>query len=232
MTDDSGDGSVDVVGALKGGVGKTRLAMLAALYLATVEGEDVHYVDGDSVSQTGNDWYRDYERATGKTFPVRVTRHPFDDVDELVADLRAKHDRVIVDVGGGNASVFAAALTYANRLIVPIGADPSEIRRLRATWRAAQMAGAESAVGGFDASVLLSRTDHSTTLPGEYRDMLTSGRDAATGAELPVYPLLTAEMRRRVAYQRSYATVPVDYLDVPAVLAETGILAAAPEGAR
>ncbi|WP_157997849.1 hypothetical protein [Streptomyces tsukubensis] len=36
--------------------------MLAALRLATMEGEDVHYIDGDRVSQTGSDWYKDYQR--------------------------------------------------------------------------------------------------------------------------------------------------------------------------
>ncbi|MFJ2015582.1 hypothetical protein ACIQJ8_35760 [Streptomyces globisporus] len=227
-----GVGEVDVVGALKGGVGKTRLAMLAALYLATVRGEDVHYIDGDSVSQTGNDWAKDYARQTGGRFPVKVTRHPFDDVDELVDDLRRLHDRVIVDVGGGNPSVFTAALRYARRLVVPIGADPSEARRLRSTWKAAQTAAGDSAVGGFDAWVLLSRTDHTTTLPGEYREILTSGRDETSGAELPVYPLLTAEMRKRVAYQRAYGTVPADYLDVPAVMAEVGMIPAPDGGAQ
>jgi cellulose biosynthesis protein BcsQ len=219
-----GEAEVDVVGTLKGGVGKTRFAMLAALRLATVEGEDVHFIDGDSVSQTGNDWYKDYEREVGKKFPVKVTRHPFDDLDELVADLRGKHDRIVVDVGGGNPGVFTAALRYAKKLVVPIGADPSEIRRLRSTWKAAQTAAGDSEVGGFDAWVLLSRTDHSTSLPAEYREMLTSGRDAVSGAELPVYPLLTAEMRKRVAYQRAYKTVPTDFLDVPAVMAEVGMI--------
>ncbi|MFB6955380.1 ParA family protein [Streptomyces niveus] len=221
------DAEVNVAGALKGGVGKTRFAMLAALRLATVEGEDVHFIDGDSVSQTGNDWFKDYVRDTGKEFPIQVTRHPFDDLDELVADLRPKHDRIIIDVGGGNPSVFAAALTFAKKLIVPIGADPSEIRRLRSTWKAAQTAAADNEVGGFDAWVLLSRTDHSTSLPGEYRQMLTSGRDELSGRELPVYPLLTAEMRKRVAYQRAYKTVPTDFLDVPDVMMEIGML---PEG--
>jgi chromosome partitioning protein len=220
------DAEVDVVGTLKGGVGKTRLAILAALRLAVVDGLNVHYIDGDSVSQTGYDWYKDYERLRKKTFPIAVTRHPFDDLDELVADLRSRHDRIVIDVGGGNPGVFTAALRYARRLVVPIGADPSEVRRLRATWKAAQLAASDSEVGGFDASVLLSRTDHTTTLPAEYRELLTSGKDPQTGDKLPVYPLLKAEMRRRVAYQRMFANVPTDWLDVPAVMEEAGMMPA------
>lgn len=227
------DAEVDVYGALKGGVGKTRIAMLAALRLATVEGEDVHLIDGDRVSQTSNDWYRDYEKAREAAaangtdmppFPIAVTRHPFDDLDDLVADLRRRRRRIVVDVGGGDPAVFAAALKYAKRLVVPIGADPSEVRRLRSTWKAAQLASADSEVGGFDAWVLLSRTDHQTTLPREYRDILTLGADPLTGSKLPVYPLLEAEMRKRVAYQRAYGTIPTDYLDVPDVLREIGVI--------
>lgn len=227
------EAEVDVYGTLKGGVGKTRIAMMAALRLATVEGEDVHVIDADRVSQTSNDWYRDYEagrraaEAAGNSlpsFPVQVTRHPFDDLDELIADLRHVHRRIVVDVGGGDPAVFSAALKWARRLTIPIGADPSEVRRLRSTWKAAQLAAVDSEVGGFDVWVLLSRTDHATTLPREYRDILTSGRDPQTGAELPVYPLLSAEMRKRVAYQRAYSTIPSDYLDVPDVLREIGVI--------
>ncbi|MFF6976026.1 hypothetical protein GTW66_13960 [Streptomyces sp. SID5473] len=229
---------VDVYGMLKGGVGKTRIAMLAALRLATMEGEDVHYIDGDRVSQTGSDWYKDYQRqarAEGLAeFPVKVTRYPLEDLDDVVEELRTKHDRIIIDVGGGDPVVFSAALKFAKRLVVPIGADPSEVRRLRSTWKAAQIAAADSEVGGFDAWVLLSRTDHSTSLPGEYREMLTSGRDKKTGAELPVYPVLATEMRKRVSYQRAYGTVPKQgqYYDVPDVLREIGVLRSRSKGAN
>lgn len=51
--------------------------------------------------------------------------------------------------------------------------------------------------------------------------------DPTRKAKLPVYPLLTAEMRKRVAYQRAYPIVPprAEYQDLPAVLREIGILA-------
>lgn len=51
--------------------------------------------------------------------------------------------------------------------------------------------------------------------------------DPTRKAKLPVYPLLTAEMRKRVAHQRAYPIVPTraEYHDVPAVLREIGILA-------
>lgn len=217
---------VDVYGALKGGVGKTRAAMLTALYMATVKKENVHLVDGDSVSQTANYWRKDYEQKTGKEFPVTVTRHPFDDLDEYVADLRGKHDRVVCDIGGGNVNTFTAGLVWANRLVVPIGADPSEVRRLSATWKAAKSAAEQSEVGGFDSWVLLSKTDHTSSLPSEYRNILT-GRDGVTGEEqegYPVYPLLETELRKAVAYQRAYANVPTDFLHIPQLLAEIGVI--------
>ena len=76
---------VDVVGTLKGGVGKTRLAMLYALYMATVRNENVHLICADSVSQTASDWRKDYEREHGKdSFPVKVTRYPLPEIADYL----------------------------------------------------------------------------------------------------------------------------------------------------
>lgn len=212
---------VDVVGTLKGGVGKTRLAMFMALWLATKKKERLLYVEGDTVSQTGSHWAKDAKRdpAVGE-LPIRVERHPFDDVDEFLDEQRASGDwdRIICDIGGGNVPVFHSALTRASKLLVPIGADPSEVRNLAGTWKAARTAAGDSVVGGFDSWVVLSRTDHQTSLPGEYRTMLTSGENGVR-----VYPLTKTELVKRVAYQRAYGRIPKNFLDVPELLVEVGI---------
>ncbi|WP_433860097.1 ParA family protein [Streptomyces kronopolitis] len=219
------DTEVDIVGTLKGGVGKTRLAMMMALYLVTVKKRSVYLIDGDTISQTAYDWMKDAQRAPGVTWPERLTvvRHPFEDIDEHIDTVvkKADHDHVIGDIGGGNRAVFEAALTRAKRLFVPVGADPSETRKLPATWKSARNAAADSTVGGFAGYVVLSRTDHNTSLPREARDQLTVERQAA-GRE--PYPLCDTELVKRVAYQRAYATVPRDFLDVPALLAEVGVI--------
>ncbi|MCD9145887.1 ParA family protein [Streptomyces albireticuli] len=216
---------VTVCGKLKGGTGKTRLAKMIAMYMAVVEKRKTHLIDGDSVSQTTWDWKQDYERATGKPYPITVTRHPFEDINDHIRELEADNDEIVIDIGGGNAVAFGAALERAHRLFVPVGADPSEVRRLPATWKAATSAAALSEVGGLQTWVVLSRTDHQTAMPGQYRDMLTSGENNQF-----VYPVMQAEMVKRVAYQRAYGTVPTIsdfrrlYPDVGQVLEEAGMI--------
>jgi chromosome partitioning protein len=202
---------VTVIGTLKGGVGKTRLAMMSALYLAS-RGRSVHVIDGDTVSQTAYDWQKDAKRA-GLTWPITVVRHPFADVDEYIDSVAGDVDHVLADIGGGNPTVFEAALTRAHRLLVPVGADPSETRKLPATWKSAGNAASASTVGGFEAYVVLSRTDHNTSLPKEAREQLAGE-----------YPLCDTELVKRVAYQRAYGQVPRDFLDVPELLAEVGLI--------
>jgi chromosome partitioning protein len=219
--------TVIVVGTLKGGVGKTRLAMLMALFLAVVRGLKVHVIDGDTVSQTAHDWQQDTMRrdaqrqaenpAAAPLWPatVTVTRHPFDDIDAYIDSLVGTVDVIIADIGGGNRAVLEAALTRAKLFLAPVGADPSETRKLPATWKCARNAAVDSTVGGFKGYVVLSRTDHRTTLPADARAQLTSGPNP--------YPVCDTELRFGVAYQRAYATVPKDFLDVPALLAEVGV---------
>ncbi|WP_432182781.1 ParA family protein [Streptomyces sp. NBC_00063] len=209
---------VTVVGLLKGGVGKTRLAMLAALYLNSL-GRRVYVIDGDTVSQTAYDWQRDAkaDKQIGeKGWTIKVVRHPFEDIGEHIAEVAAsgEYDEIVADIGGGNRSVLEAALTQAHRFIAPVGADPSETRKVAGTWKSARAAAAESAVGGFEAYVVLSRTDHATTLPGEARAQLIEAG----------LPLCDTELRKRVAYQRAYAKVPTDFLDVPDLLQELGMV--------
>lgn len=206
---------VTVVGALKGGVGKSRLAVFTALYLASL-GRTVHLIDADTVSQTTHRWHQVAKRLPEqKRWPraVSVGRHPFEDIDEHIDEHVDEVDEVVVDIGGGNRVVLEAALTRAHRLLVPIGADPSETVQLPATWKSAKQAAADSRVGGFEAFVVLSRTDHNTTLPREAREELQDK-----------YPLCDTELVKRVAYQRAYGTVPTDYLDVPGLLVETGVI--------
>lgn len=205
---------VTVVGALKGGVAKTRLAVMAALYLATVHKKKVHLVDGDSISQSAYKWQRHVRRTPGlkSKWPIEVSSHPVDTIDEYIEDLEAENDVVIADIGGGNRTVFEAGLRRANRLLVPVGADPSETECLAPTWESAKAAAGKSTVGGFEAYVVLTRTDHQTSLPREARSQLEGH-----------YPLCSTELIKRVAYQRAYKNLPTDFLDVPALLAEVGM---------
>ena len=41
---------------------------------------------------------------------------------------------------------------------------------------------------------------------------------------MPVYPLTETELVKRVAYQRAYGRMPTDFLDVPKLMVEVGIM--------
>jgi chromosome partitioning protein len=129
------------VGALKGGTGKTRLALLIALFLSVVLGRRVVVFDADSASQTASKW-PDKARARGYGWPFEVIRHPFDtlntEIDKVVA--RGDVDDIIVDVGGGNIAAFLAALTRSNMLIVPLCPDEGDLEQAPQTRDAAIMA--------------------------------------------------------------------------------------------
>ncbi|MGW1980721.1 ParA family protein [Streptomyces sp. NPDC001889] len=225
-----GGASVTVVGLPKGGVGKTRLAMMSALYLAVREKRKVHVVDGDSTSQTAYAWQQHALKA-GRDWPITVSRCPLIEIDEHIDDLRADNDEIIADVGGGNNAVFEAALTRAHRLLAPVGADPSETEKLPAAWKIAKLAAADNTVGGFEGYVVLSRTDHQTSLPREAREELTKGGiNPETGKARRVYPVCDTELVKRVAYQRAYKHVPRDFLDVPALLREVGMVSSRRKG--
>lgn len=196
------------VGGLKGGLGKTRLAMMGALYLAS-RGLRVHLVDADLVSQTAADWHKAAAKA-GTPLPISLSRHPFSDLNDHLDEVGVDADHVLVDLGGANRDVFDSALSRSHRLFVPIGADPSELTRLGPTVKAAKAA---DTPGGFAVHVVLSRTDHATTLPREARALL-AGR----------FPVAETEMRKRVDYQRAYGTSPGRFFDVPALFDEVGII--------
>ncbi|MFE0654069.1 hypothetical protein ACFVZH_36545 [Streptomyces sp. NPDC059534] len=212
MPEPEAGAEVIVVGSFKGGAGKSRLAVMAALYLAVVHKKKVHVVDGDSVSQTAWKWQRHVRRTPQLDWPIEVSSHPVDSIDEHIEDLEADNDVIIADIGGGNPAVFHASLRRAKHLLVPVGADPSETETLLPTWEAAKTAASQSVVGGFEAYVILSRTDHQTSLPREARAEIEKK-----------YPLCDTELVKRVAYQRAYKTLPSDFLDIPALLAEIGI---------
>ncbi|WP_457493412.1 ParA family protein [Streptomyces sp. P5_D11] len=210
---------VTIVGALKGGVSKTRLSMMAALVLAR-RGAKVRVIDGDSISQTSFAWAREAKKA-GRELPFEVVRNPYTDIDERIEEEAEDVDHLICDIGGGDKAVFEAAISRAHRLLVPIGADPSEIKMLGATWRSATD-GVKLARHPVQAWVVLTRTDHTTSLPREARKELTTGEKFGQ-----TYPLADAEMRRRVEYQRVFGFAPTSfgpYPDIEPILTEVGLI--------
>ncbi len=105
------------VGNMKGGVGKTTLAVNLAISQA-IRGNDVLLVDGDDqgTARTFTQLRADILSAPGYT--AVSLRGP--EIRTQVRLLRAKYEYIIIDVGGRDTSSLRAALTVADILLVPV----------------------------------------------------------------------------------------------------------------
>lgn len=199
------DTRVFVVGALKGGTGKSRLAMLIALILAVVFGKKIFYFDADSGSQTSSNWpLKAVQR--GFKWPFEVKRWPLDTLDEEIDKVLAgnEYDYVIVDVGGGNVDAFLAAVRRAHKLLVPLCPDEGDLEQAPKTRDAALMAAARNTVGGCVMYYVLSRCENSRD-KGDARDtLLNEELNGPDGA----YPLIDTDIPDLVAFKRAFGRIP------------------------
>lgn len=195
------------VGALKGGTGKTRLAMLIALILAVVFGKRIVYFDADSASQTSSKW-PGKAKQRGFTWPFEVIRHPFETLDEEIDKVRARGnvDCIVIDVGGGNVAAFLAAVRRTHKLIVPLCPDEGDLEQAPQTREAALMAAARNTVGGCVMYYVLSRCENSRDKI-DAREQLTNDDPAWNGPD-GAYPLLDTDIPMLVAYKRAYGRIP------------------------
>lgn len=201
------DIQIYAVGALKGGTGKTRIAMLIALILAVVFGRRVVYFDADSASQTSSKW-PGKAIARGFKWPFEVIRHPFETLDEEIDKVRARADvdYIIIDVGGGNVGAFLAAVRRTHKLIVPLCPDEGDLEQAPQTREAAFMAAARNTVGGCVMYYVLSRCENSRDKT-DARDQLLNEDPEVNGAD-GAYPLLDTDIPMLVAYKRAYGRIP------------------------
>jgi chromosome partitioning protein len=119
-----------VVGNIKGGVGKTMLAVNIAVAMAQ-QGRDVLLIDGD-------------EQASAATFArVRAelpSRNGFTTIQlqgaairQQMLHLTRKYNRIIIDVGGRDTGSLRAALTVADVILIPFQPRSVDL------WTAAKM---------------------------------------------------------------------------------------------
>jgi chromosome partitioning protein len=138
---------VIVVGGLKGGIGKSTLAMFTALVYATIYRQRVLYVDADPASQTGWDWYS-LAKKKGEPLPIDIEPWPHAKVGELVVDRTpGKYDVVVIDCGGDSDAILSSAVEicdYALLATTPLLAD---LRRIAPTFQAAVKAASAAGRG-------------------------------------------------------------------------------------
>ena len=105
------------IGNVKGGVGKTTLAVNFAIARA-LEGRDVLLIDGDEqgTAQTLTE-LRNEQTGLSDYAAVMLSGAA---VRTQVRQLAPKYADVIIDVGGRDTGSFRAALTITDRLLIPV----------------------------------------------------------------------------------------------------------------
>ena len=119
------------VGNIKGGVGKTTLAINIAIARA-LTGCDVLLVDGDE-QRTAMTFTELRFEQTGKSSYTAVGLQGVA-MRTQVRQLVGKYDDIIIDVGGRNTGSLRAALTVADLLLIPVQPRSFDI------WAVDQMA--------------------------------------------------------------------------------------------
>lgn len=142
---DGTTGKVIAIGNLKGGVGKSTLAVNVACALAT-RGLQTVLIDTDP-QQTSASWTR------GRRLPCPVLSRPIRELgavggwmQELTA-ARERHARVVIDLPAVLSPALAAAFLAADAIVIPTSFSPIDIEATRRTLRHADVATAERAGG-------------------------------------------------------------------------------------
>ena len=105
------------VGNVKGGVGKTTLAINLAIIWA-LQGRDVLLIDGDEQA-TAMAFTELRTCARGEPGYTAVALHG-SAIRTQVRQLASKYDHIIIDVGGRDSVSLRAALTVAHLVLIPV----------------------------------------------------------------------------------------------------------------
>ncbi len=105
------------VGNVKGGVGKTTLAINITIAAAD-SGADVLLIDGDEQG-TAMTFTELRQQKTGKTDYTVVSLKGVA-LRQQVRKLAPKYDMIVIDVGGRDTGSFRAALTVTDILLIPV----------------------------------------------------------------------------------------------------------------
>ena len=102
--------------SIKGGVGKSTLAVNFAAWLAK-EGHDVLLVDGDE-QETASDFTAWREQTLGTTGFTLVNMTGAN-LRKQVESMRSKYDHIVIDTGGRDTTSQRAALSVADIAMIP-----------------------------------------------------------------------------------------------------------------
>lgn len=167
-----------VVGAEKGGVGKTALATNIAA-LAVSENLEVLLLDTDT-NGSSSAWVRiRNEEKVEPTIPIlTVSANPQHELKQLAA----KYDLIIVDVGANSYATMLNSAKVADLVLVPTGPDQMEVESTFNTFDALRAMDEKHKDGKVPAFVVLNQ------LPTNAKSKEEAAlRDYLTESNLPVF---------------------------------------------
>jgi len=106
-----------VVGNIKGGVGKTMLAVNIAAALAQ-DSQDVLLIDGDEQASAAM-FARVRAEREGLATTYTTIQLQGAAIRQQMLHLMRKYDRIVIDVGGRESGSLRAALTIADAILIP-----------------------------------------------------------------------------------------------------------------
>lgn len=178
------------IGGLKGGMGKTTIAVLLATVYTQRLQKKVLLVDADPKSQSAYDWHK----LAGLPFALEVW--PSVRVGELVADRAGGYDVVVIDTGGETDEIFASAVGVSDEVLVVCPPKKPDMRRLVATFTSAAKAAQGRRV---TARLLLTMVD---------RRRSAYNATARQQLQAQGLPVMGAEVSLRSYYSDVYGTLP------------------------
>lgn len=207
-----------VIAGLKGGIGKTHLAMYIALQYAAA-GFRVLLVDADPKSQTASDWSDTAARGDPENgipadpLPIDVQTEPHRRVGREIAAKKPDYDVVVVDVGGEGAEILESAVPEADEVLIVTTPNIADMRRLQSTLRAAVKAATE-ADADVGARVVLTKVDNRRWRAGGGERAGSWNQDVVDSITGRGLPLMGAYVPLITAVSDSFGTIPA-----PALLA-------------
>lgn len=180
-----------VVGAEKGGVGKTALATnLAAL--AAAENLEVLLLDTDT-NGSSSAWVRirNEEEVTPVIPLLTVSQNPQNELKQLAS----KYDLIIVDIGANNYATMLNSAKVADMVLVPTGPDQMEVESTFNTFAALREMDPKHKDGKVPAFVVLNQLSTNSRSKEE-----AALRDYLKSENLPV---LDAALRHRSSWRNA-----------------------------
>lgn len=202
---------VIAVSGLKGGIGKSTVAMFLAFVYAVLRGKRVLFVDADPSSQTGWDWWK-LARDVAKTpLPFDIETWPSSVVGDMVIDRTpGRYDVVVIDCGGDSDDILRAAVAVSNYALIVTTPNKADIRRLAATFESALKAARDAGrTSEIDVAVAFTKVDNR-------REARNDQRRAQVAAKLPV---LEADLSLLSMYIDAFGTSVTSPTDLDEALA-------------